>query len=76
MFHFINMTAFECRCIRPGGVVPHMPIKEHGIGGRGYPRGSISSESGALPHRTCKYASVATPCRMRRIDPLGATPYS
>ena len=21
------------------------------------------------------YASVAAPCRMRRIDPLGATPY-
>jgi hypothetical protein len=29
----------------------------------------------ALPRRTYKYASVATPCRMRRIGPLDATPY-
>ena len=35
-----------------------MPTKEHGIGCRGYPRESISSGSGALPHRTFEYASV------------------
>jgi len=53
-----NILAFERRCIRSGGVVPLMPIEEHGIGSLGYPRESISSGSGALPYRTCKYASV------------------
>ena len=46
--HFINTAAFERRCIRSSGVVPHMPVKEHGIGWRGYPRESVSSGSGAL----------------------------
>ena len=30
---------------------------------------------GLPPTVLAQYASVATPCRMRRIDPLGATPY-
>jgi len=46
-----NILAFERRCIHSSGVVPHMPIMEHGIGGRGYPRERISSGSGALVRR-------------------------
>jgi len=47
-----NTPAFERRCIRSSGVVPHMPIKEHGIGCPGYPRERISSGSGALVRGT------------------------
>ena len=53
VLRFINTVAFEARCIRPGFVVPLMPIKEHDIGNRGYPRERIISGSGALPHHTC-----------------------
>jgi hypothetical protein len=76
VLRFINTVAFEARCIRPGGVVPHMPIKGHGIGCQGYPKGAhIVREWGGSLTVLAQYASVATPCRMRRIDPLGATPY-
>jgi hypothetical protein len=73
--HFINMAAFERRCIRSSCVVPHMPIKEYRIGCRGYPRARISSGSGALlaPYLLSTPQSRALPAR--RIDALGATPY-
>jgi hypothetical protein len=57
-----NILAFERRCIRSSGVVPHMPIKKHGIGCRGYPRESNSSGSGALlaPYLTVRLSRA--PC--------------
>ena len=36
MQRLANTLAFERRCIRPSGVVPQMPIKEHGVGCPGY----------------------------------------
>jgi hypothetical protein len=71
---FINMVAFERRCIRSCCIVPHMPVKEYGIGCRGYPRDSISSGSGALlaPYLYSTSQSRALP--ERRIVALGADP--
>jgi len=43
---------------------------------RGYPKGAhVVREWGGSLTVLVKYASVATPCRMRRIDTPGATPY-
>ena len=70
MHRLANTLAFERRCIRSGFVVPLMPIKEHDIGYRGYPRERTSSGSGALPRRTFKYASVV------RLAGLGASTFS
>jgi hypothetical protein len=42
----------------------------------GYPKGAqIVREWGDSLTVLAQYASVATPCRMRRISPLNATPY-
>jgi len=43
---------------------------------KGYPKGThLIREWGDSLTVLAQYASVATPCRMRRIDPLCATPY-
>ena len=40
---------------------------------KGYPKGAIHCPGmGRSLTVLAQYASVATPCRMRRIDPLGA----
>ena len=52
-----------------------MPIKEHGIGGRGYPRGSISSGSGAQVRRTLPVRLHLPALLARRIDALDASGY-
>ena len=70
MRRLANTLAFELRCIRSGCVVPLMPINEHDIGYRWYPRERTSFESGALPRRTFKYASVV------RLAGRGASTFS
>jgi len=57
------------------GVVPHMPIKEHGIGWRGYPRESLSSGSGAQVRRTLPVRLHLRALLARRIDALDASGY-
>jgi hypothetical protein len=68
VLQFINTIAFDRRCIRPSFVVPHMPIKEHGIGCPGYPRESISYGSGALVRRTLPVRLHSRALLERRID--------
>ena len=70
-----NILAFERRCIRSSGVVPRIPIKEHGIGSSGYPRGSISSGIGALVRRTLPVRLHSRVLLARRIDALDASGY-
>jgi hypothetical protein len=75
VLRFINTVAFEARCIRPGGVVPLMPSKKYDIGWGGTPGRVLRPGVGRSLTVLAQYASVATPCRMRRTSPLGATPY-
>jgi hypothetical protein len=67
------ILAFERRCIRSSFVMPHMPIEKHGIGPKGYPRGRISSESGALVRRTLPVRLLSCALLARRIDALDAS---
>ena len=62
MARFVNMPAFERRCIRSSGVVPLMPTKEYDVGLPGYPRESVSSGSGALPAAYRPVRLGPTPC--------------
>src|SRR3990172_2203244 len=70
-----NILAFERRCIRSSGVVPHMPIVEHGIGCPGYPRERISPGSGAQVRRTLPVRLHLRALLARRIDALDASGY-
>jgi len=70
-----NTLAFERRCIRSSFVVPQMPIKEPGIGCRGYPRERISSGSGAQVRRTLPVRLRLRASLARRIDALDASGY-
>jgi hypothetical protein len=70
-----NTLAFERRCIRSSGVVPHMPIKEHCIGSPGYPRERFSSGSGAQVRRTLPVRLHLRALPARRIDALDASGY-
>ena len=75
VLRFINTVAFEARCIRPGFVVPRMPIRNIVSAVEGTQGAVFRPGVGRSLTVLAQYASVATPCRMRRIGPLGATPY-
>src|SRR4030042_299591 len=63
-----TLRARRRRRRRSSGVVPHMPIKGHGIGCPGYPRESVSSGSGAQVRRTLPVRLHLRALLARRID--------